>query len=138
MKVAMTKDWRHPDGKPVEVADYIAARKWILEEAERRKLRLAGYERTIIDRGEARHIVDFGDYSVFGMVMFDSVAETPGKLGSEAVVNPPEKLEKIVLGTLPVSVSELELAIHSACDAGRWKWVVRLDGNSLVLEEPWK
>lgn len=79
MKVAMTEDWRRPDGKPVEVADYAAARKWILEEARSRKLRLAGYERTIIDHGGARHIVDFGDHSVFGMVMFDSAAETPDK-----------------------------------------------------------
>lgn len=79
MKAAMTRDWQRPDGKPVEVADYAAARKWILGEARSRRLRLAGYERTIIDRGGARHIVDFGDHSVFGMVMFDSAAGTPVK-----------------------------------------------------------
>ncbi len=143
MTVSMTRDWKSPDGRSVQMSNYRDARKWILEEAGRRNLRVAGYERTTIDPDALKHVVDFGDYSVFGLVLFGSESEMkePDLPPAEEPALPPTRepakaLERVVLGTLPMSVNELELAIHAACDQGRWKWTVRLDGGSLVLEEP--
>lgn len=145
MTVSMTRDWKAPDGRSVQMSNYRDARKWILEEAGRRNLRIAGYERTIIDPDALKHVVDFGDHSVFGLILFGSEsemeksapasAEEPAKAPAEEPAKAPER---VVLGALPMSVNDLELAIHAACDQGRWKWTVRLDGNNLVLEEPWK
>lgn len=140
VKVSMTKDWETPDGEVVEMVDYRTARAWILLEAARRKLRVAGYERTIIKPEIKAHVVDFGSYGTFGLIQFETEAEMREGVRDgdtlEAPPSAPDKPKPVVLGTLPMSVNELELAIHAACDQGRWKWTVRLDGKSLVLEEP--
>lgn len=144
VKVAMTTRGTEPDGDFVEVDGYADAVKWIRDEAKRRGLRAEEYTRTMFVRRDASHIVDFGDHAVFGLIVYGSQEEADKAFSNLAepkeapVPQPAAAAGSVVLGTLPISVSELELAIHSACDAGRWKWVVRLDGNSLVLEEPWK
>ena len=137
MTVSMTRDWKAPDGRSIQMSNYRDARKWILEEAGRRNLRIAGYERTMVDPDALKHVVDFGDHSVFGLVLFgsESEMEEPAPAPAEEPAKAPGR---VILGTLPMSVNDLELAIHAACDQGRWKWTVRLDGSNLVLEEPWK
>lgn len=142
VKVAMMTRGTEPDGEFVEVDGYADAVKWIRDEARRRGLRVAEYTRTMFAHKEASHIVDFGDYMAFGLIVYGSQEEADKAffnltVPKEAPVpQPAAAAGSVVLGTLPMSVNELELAIHAACDQGRWKWTVRLDGKSLVLEEP--
>lgn len=67
MKVAMTKDWVNPITEWVDVINDKAAHNWVRTWAKKHNRFVKEYSRFIYtDNG--RTIIDFGDYTVFGMI----------------------------------------------------------------------
>lgn len=135
----MTNDWETPLGGFIEVADAKAATEWILAEAGRRKRRITGYTRAILKPERKVRVVDFGDYSMFGLVQFDTAEETmatpPLPETDRDARESPAATAVYVLHTLPATAHQLEVALHSMCDEGRWDWTVDALNGSLVLKE---
>lgn len=141
--VALTKDWKTPmdGGDFVGVADLEAAYEWIRKESIRRNLRRAAYTRTIVRPfDDHTNVVDFGDYTVFGLLRFGTKEET--NVPSIPAVTPtdpePPSSRYKVLSALPMLAKDLEAVLHAMCDEGRWDWRVVYDRASgkLVLMEP--
>lgn len=142
VRVAMTEGGSDPIGGFTEVADRAAAYTWIENEARRRKRRVTGYTRTIVRAETRENVVDFGDYSMFGLMQFDTEEDATEilRLKPEPAPAPeppkPGAGETKTLAGLPVTARELETALHGLCDSGRWDWLVEVENGKLTLREP--
>ena len=67
MRVTMTKDWVNPITEWVDVLNDKSAHKWVRTSAKKHNRFVKEYSRFIYtDNG--RTIIDFGDYTIFGMI----------------------------------------------------------------------